>query len=67
MHLDDASLVLWCNSGGNLSHVVVLRPYSYGYKTSGAAKVTYKQGVGEAEVQVAYSNDLGLVPNPSTG
>lgn len=45
-----------------MSHIVVLRPYSYGYKSSSAAKVTYKHGADDSALQTSYSNDLGLVP-----
>mmetsp|Transcript_98458 Transcript_98458/g.144145 ORF Transcript_98458/g.144145 Transcript_98458/m.144145 type:complete len:152 (+) Transcript_98458:111-566(+) len=48
--------------GANMSHIVVLRPYSYGYKSSAAAKVTYKHAASDSEVQTSFSNDLGLVP-----
>jgi len=52
-----------CGSrGANMSHIVVLRPYSYGYKSSAAAKVTYKHAASDSEVQTSFSNDLGLVP-----
>jgi len=45
-----------------MSHIVVLRPYSYGYKSSSAAKVTYKHAADDSALQTSYSNDLGLVP-----
>jgi hypothetical protein len=45
-----------------MSHIVVLRPYSYGYKTSTAAKVTYKHSQSDEQVQVSFSNDVGSVP-----
>ena len=45
-----------------MSHIVVLRPYSYGYKSSSAAKVTYKHAAEDSTLQTSYSNDLGLVP-----
>ncbi len=45
-----------------MSHIVVLRPYSYGYKTSTAAKVTYKHSESDDQVQVSFSNDLGPLP-----
>lgn len=48
--------------GANMSHIVVLRPYSYGYKSSSAAKVTYKHAADDSALQTSYSNDLGLVP-----
>lgn len=48
--------------GGNMSHIVVLRPYSYGYKSSTAAKVSYKHSQSDDQVQVSFSNDLGMVP-----
>mmetsp|Transcript_79379 Transcript_79379/g.212831 ORF Transcript_79379/g.212831 Transcript_79379/m.212831 type:complete len:186 (+) Transcript_79379:61-618(+) len=49
-------------AGANISHVVVVRAYSYGYKSSSAARVTYKHGAGESQAQIAQSNDLGLIP-----
>ena len=45
-----------------MSHIVVLRPYSFGYKTSTAAKVTYKHSESDEQVQVSLSNDLGPLP-----
>jgi len=47
--------------GSTVSHIVVLRPYSFGYKSSAAAKITYKQAASDSSVQEAYSNDIGLV------
>eukprot|EP00288_Rhodomonas_lens_P014465 CAMPEP_0177698836 /NCGR_PEP_ID=MMETSP0484_2-20121128/5257_1 /TAXON_ID=354590 /ORGANISM="Rhodomonas lens, Strain RHODO" /LENGTH=188 /DNA_ID=CAMNT_0019209963 /DNA_START=33 /DNA_END=599 /DNA_ORIENTATION=+ len=48
--------------GANISHIVILKAYTYGYKSSGPAKVTYKHAPEDDEVQVAHSNDLGLLP-----
>ncbi|EKX47798.1 hypothetical protein GUITHDRAFT_137181 [Guillardia theta CCMP2712] len=49
-------------AGGNVTHIVVLKAHSFGYKSSTPAKVTYKATQDAADVQVGYSNDLGLIP-----
>ncbi len=38
--------------GANISHIVVVRPYSYGYKSSSPAKVTYKHSAEGSDIQV---------------
>eukprot|EP00285_Hemiselmis_virescens_P013625 CAMPEP_0173392506 /NCGR_PEP_ID=MMETSP1356-20130122/19888_1 /TAXON_ID=77927 ORGANISM="Hemiselmis virescens, Strain PCC157" /NCGR_SAMPLE_ID=MMETSP1356 /ASSEMBLY_ACC=CAM_ASM_000847 /LENGTH=184 /DNA_ID=CAMNT_0014350317 /DNA_START=18 /DNA_END=572 /DNA_ORIENTATION=+ len=49
-------------AGGNISHIVVVKAHTYGYKTTSSARVTYKQAPGSDETHVVHSNDLGLLP-----
>mmetsp|Transcript_6454 Transcript_6454/g.15125 ORF Transcript_6454/g.15125 Transcript_6454/m.15125 type:complete len:186 (-) Transcript_6454:204-761(-) len=49
-------------AGGNISHIVVVKAHTYGYKTTSAARVTFKQAPGSDETHVVHSNDLGLMP-----
>jgi hypothetical protein len=40
--------------GGNISHIVVVKAHTYGYKSTAAARVTYSHKAGSEDTQVTY-------------
>lgn len=47
--------------GGNISHIVVVKAHTYGYKSTAAARVTYSHKAGSEDTQVKNTSILKVM------